>query len=173
MRNIKELLEFMEKISSEFETRFDIENVDSLDDLSEEDFDGDSPFDYPLSGTEKSLADFLEDHPLFSGGLSQQDSMQFTEPLYEVVEEDTEVVVIADVPGFEENQISLSADENQVRIDAESTDDMRRESMSQVFRLPCEVIPEEAEATLENGVLTITLPRVDVDDGDQTTIEIS
>lgn len=87
----------------------------------------------------------------------------------EVYEDGDDIVVVVDLPGFEENQISLTADEHQVRINAEANDEMRRESMSQMFRLPAEVVADEASATLENGVLTVRLPRAA---DDETTIDI-
>lgn len=160
MKDIKKLLEMFEKLGKEFDTEFeDLDNEDLNDNL--------------FGNSSDNISDFLNNHPLVDGMQTngKMGVSDFAEPLYEVVEEDEEVVVIADVPGFEDDQISLRADENQVRIDAESTDSMRRESMSHVFSLPCEVVPEEADATLENGVLTVTLPRVETDD--ETQIEIS
>jgi HSP20 family protein len=131
------------------------EELDSVDNI--EDLDGD--FEQP-----KSFQDLFN--------MDDFDSKASVhELLYDVTEEDEDVVVVVDLPGFSEEQISLQSDERQIRIDAESTDDMRRESVSHTFRLPAEVIPEEASATFENGVLTVTLPKVEEDE--QTKIDIS
>ena len=115
----------------------------------------------------KSFSDILNNSPF----MSMNRVSQFNELLYEVTEEDDSVVVVADLPGFTDEQISLRSDERQVRVDAESTEEMRRESVSHTFRLPVDVNPEEAEATFENGVLTITLPKVEKDT--HTNIDIS
>jgi|AntDeeMinimDraft_4_1070355.scaffolds.fasta_scaffold07745_1 HSP20 family protein len=137
------------------------EELDSVDNI--EDLDGD--FEQP-----KSFQDLFNNSPLFN--MDDFDSKASVhELLYDVTEEDEDVVVVVDLPGFSEEQISLQSDERQIRIDAESTDDMRRESVSHTFRLPAEVIPEEASATFENGVLTVTLPKVEEDE--QTKIDIS
>jgi len=90
--------------------------------------------------------------------------------IYEVFDEGDVIEVVADLPGFDEEQLSLAADAEQVRIEASASDSMRRESVSIVANLPQEVEPEEAEANLENGVLTVRLPVSDYDD--ETTINI-
>jgi len=117
--------------------------------------------------------DLFDNHPLFEGDFTMNNSVH--ELLYEVIEEKEHVIVVVDLPGFSEDQISIQSDEQQVRVSAEATEDMRRESVSHTFTLPYEVIPEDGKASFENGVLEIKLPRVDVDldDDDSTTIDIS
>ncbi len=120
----------------------------------------------------KTLFDNLFDnHPLFNNNFEMNASVH--ELLYEVIEEDEAIIVVVDLPGFSEDQISLQSDERQIRVSAEATDDMRRESVSHTFSLPVEVVPSEATATFENGVLEVTLPRVEEEDDDATTIDIS
>lgn len=110
----------------------------------------------------------------------------------DVVERDDEVVVAADLPGFERDEIEIAASGSRLTISAEDdeatetdeTDDRgtyhRRErrsrSVTRRLRLPVEVDEEAASATYENGVLTVTLPkrelsldegtRIDVEDGE-------
>lgn len=149
MDNLKKLLEQLNEISKEVE-----QSSESTD------FNTKTVFD-----------DLFSNHPLFDGGLDGSSS-PLHELLFDVSETDENVVVVVDLPGFTEDQISIQSDELQVRVSAEATEDMRRESVSHSFRLPTEVVPSEAEATFENGVLEITLPRVEQED-DATSIDIS
>lgn len=122
---------------------------------------GGGPFggDGPLSGDGGPFGD-VEDqqqeqtHGLVSG----------------VDETEDHVVVRVDLPEFTEDQVDITADVERVRVEAEATEDMYHESVSQVLELPTEVRPEGADATYANGFLTVELPRAEPDD--QTTITI-
>ncbi|WP_251341268.1 Hsp20/alpha crystallin family protein [Haloplanus halophilus] len=88
---------------------------------------------------------------------------------------DDELVVTADVPGFEKEDFEVSVDGDLLTIRAESdsesaSDDdayVRRErrhsSMRRTIHLPVDVDGEGASATYRNGVLTVTIP-VEADD---------
>ena len=103
----------------------------------------------------------------------------------DVADADEEIVVVADVPGFEPDDIDVSVSDRQLRIAAErsveseeedeDTHYYRRErtqhSASRTVTLPTDVQEREASASYENGVLTIELPKVGGDDG--VDIEVS
>ncbi|WP_136590735.1 Hsp20/alpha crystallin family protein [Salinigranum halophilum] len=108
----------------------------------------------------------------------------------DVAETDEEIVVSADLPGFERDDVTLSLSGRDLTIDAdheetaeERTGDddaryVRRErthrSVSRTVRLPDAIDEEAASASYANGVLTVTLPRETVDDeGESHTIDIS
>ena len=175
-RDRDDLFERLEEMFEELEER--------MDELSEES-GSDSPFDGPFGGPFGGgpFGDggpFGEDGPFGDGGpfgSRQETATEEESPsvgLFEVYDETDEVVVVADLPGFAEEDISLTADAERVRIQAVATDEMRRESVSHVYNLPAEVHADQADATLENGVLTVQLPKVDPDDDDddQTSITI-
>jgi HSP20 family protein len=153
------------------------EVVDKVEDAMEEMSEnqdgspfGDSPFGGPFGGS----GPFGGDNPFGDdpfGTEQETDDSPASVGLFETYEEEDEIVVVADLPGFEEENITISADPNRVRIEAEASSEMRRESVSHVYNLPAEVENEQASATLENGVLTVRLPKVD-DDEDQTSITI-
>ncbi|EJN59545.1 Hsp20/alpha crystallin family protein [Halogranum rubrum] len=108
----------------------------------------------------------------------------------DVAEYDDNLVVVADVPGFEKEDIDLKISgqvltivaehemESESTSDAESESDdeqgqfIRRERRSQSvrrsFRLPVEVDEEGASASYHNGVLTVTLPKMQHDDEDDS-----
>lgn len=104
----------------------------------------------------------------------------------DVSETDDDIVVVADLPGYETDDIDISASGRELTIRAERTTDeeasddryIRRErSRSSVHRsltLPVEVVEEEASASYNNGVLTVTLPKETADEDDESTeIDVS
>lgn len=100
----------------------------------------------------------------------------------DVVDARKEVVVVADLPGFDQDSISIKADGNRVRITAESEEDeeaeerdyYRRErtqrSMSRTVTLPVEVDVTEADASYEDGVLSVSLPKSGMEGGENIEI---
>lgn len=104
----------------------------------------------------------------------------------DVADADNEVVVVADVPGFDTEDIDVSVTDRQLRISAEhseesesgeeDTDYYRRErsqrSVSRSVSLPTDVRETEASASYENGVLTVTLPKAG-DDGGGVDIQVN
>ncbi len=94
-----------------------------------------------------------------------------------------ELVVVADLPGFEREAIDLSIDGDRLVIaashDEETADDderyLRRERRATAIRrtidLPVAVDAESASASYTNGVLTVTLPKLVESEGHRIDIE--
>jgi HSP20 family protein len=85
----------------------------------------------------------------------------------DVVETEDELIIKADLPGFKKEEVAIKATENTIEISAQKKE-IRKEKTETVFRaerkfgalrraftLPVEVIPETAEAKMEDGVLEI------------------
>jgi HSP20 family protein len=88
-----------------------------------------------------------------------------------------EVVVAADLPGFDREDIDVSVSGHTLTLradrDHESHDEheglyvrreRRHESLSRSLSLPADVDEGAAVASYRNGVLTVRLPKVDVDE---------
>jgi len=103
----------------------------------------------------------------------------------DVVEDDESIVVTADIPGFDREDIEIRVTDHTLRIDAEheetvdeSEDEryLRRErrhrSMSRSIQLPSEVDTGNVEARIKNGVLSITLPKTEPEDAREVEIEV-
>lgn len=79
------------------------------------------------------------------------------EPLVDVVTGDKVVQVIAEVPGVEKNDIKLFGTEETLTI---SVDTEKRKYRKDV-ELPVKVDPKSAKAAYKNGVLEVTLNRLE------------
>lgn len=99
-----------------------------------------------------------------------------------VKEEDGQIVVTADLPGVQKEDINLKADQDGLEISAESTEELkeenekylRRERSSRHYRRrvawPAEVDPETVTANYRDGVLTVTADKEE--EGENWDIEV-
>jgi HSP20 family protein len=89
----------------------------------------------------------------------------------DVTTSEQQVVVKTAIPGVKEDDIKLDVQGNILTISAETKDEhedqqanwylreMRYGKFSRSVQLPEEVASDKAEATLHNGILTVTLPK--------------
>ena len=94
------------------------------------------------------------------------------EPFVDVIDKGDKVVVAADVPGVEKEDLSVNISGDRLEISAERKKEaeekkegyVRRErtytSYYRLVPLPAEVDADKADATFENGVLEISMPKV-------------
>jgi HSP20 family protein len=101
----------------------------------------------------------------------------------DIKEEDGKVVLTADIPGVQKDDINLKADEDTVEISAESSQELkeenekyvRRERSSKSFRRvvswPTKINAETIHAEYNDGVLHVEAEKKDNHDGDSIEIE--
>jgi len=89
----------------------------------------------------------------------------------DMTSDDKHVIVRAEVPGFKEDEIKVDVRGNVLTITAESKQEredkqanwhireMRYGKFARSIMLPEEVVYDKADASLENGILTVKLPR--------------
>lgn len=92
-------------------------------------------------------------------------------PLVEIKETEDEIIVTADLPFVNKENIDLTAEEKTLKIRAEMDEDICFESWGGVHRkinfnsfrrkvnLPSKVNPEKAEAKFKEGILKVSLPK--------------
>ncbi|POG53883.1 archaeal heat shock protein Hsp14 [Haloferax marisrubri] len=109
---------------------------------------------------------------------------RFQDISLDVVDADEAIEVVADLPGFEKDDLDVSVSGRRLTIAAdheessEVDDDqyVRRErsqrSVSRTITLPAEVVRDEVAASYRNGVLTVTLPKAEPAGDDSTQIDI-
>ena len=105
----------------------------------------------------------------------------------DVADHGEELVVTADVPGFEKDDIDVTLRGETLRISAEQQQESeegdgdgqyirkerRHKSVSRSVTLPEEVDEENVSAEYHNGVLTVTLPKLSAGEGESQHIDIS
>lgn len=92
-------------------------------------------------------------------------------PRLDLIETADELLIVAELPGYDKDDIVLEAIDQQVQIFAERDDDdiedgrpHLRERLSKVERtvvLPTPVDIERADASFENGICRIEIPKVE------------
>lgn len=78
------------------------------------------------------------------------------EPLVDVMEEEKDVVIVAELPGVEKENINLHATESHLTI---SVDTPKRKYHKEL-RLPTKVDSKSARASYKNGVLEVRLKKL-------------
>jgi len=80
----------------------------------------------------------------------------------DLTEHDDELLLIADLPGFETEELELSVDDDTLTLSAEhesGADEVARSRhVTERVTLPRDVVDEEITATYRNGVLEVHLP---------------
>lgn len=101
----------------------------------------------------------------------------------DVKDEGSEILVTTDLPGVEKSDVDIDVSESMLTIYAKSSENneekeegyLRRErtysSFSRTVTLPESVTTEGAKAKLENGVLTVTLPKLQIEEKKKILIE--
>ncbi len=119
----------------------------------------------------------MELNKIFRDIASKYPSISFPagvyEPLVDIEERENEYVVYLDVPGFKKEDLKITVGDNYVEVYAEKSEEEKQEikdrkyiirqrfyeSIKKRIELPSAIKPEEARASLTNGVLTIYLPK--------------
>lgn len=105
-------------------------------------------------------------------GIETIERMRFGVPYVEVTQNESDVMVTAELPGVESNDLDVRVFSREVSIKAEKkraedsqSDNVYRSEryygvMSRTVALPVEVDPEKASATFKNGILEIRAAKV-------------
>jgi HSP20 family protein len=104
-------------------------------------------------------------------------------PSIDLIDNGAEYVIMADLPGYTSENVKITVRENSITLggkvqqekDTTEGDFQVKErsfgTFSRSIPLPTQIKPEEARAKFKNGVLEITLPKVDAPAGRILDIE--
>lgn len=124
------------------------------------------------------IEDSMTGNPKITAGPIAHDSMdQFFEgtassrvpsPRIDIMNKEDVVMIRAELPGVSEDNVEIEILNNQMTIKGttsqESGEYFHKEShhgsFSRTFSLPGEVVADKAEAEIENGVMTVAVPKV-------------
>lgn len=128
------------------------------------------PFDSDIVSPRDAFDRMLEDSFIFPERMMTR--MRY--PKIDIQETDNKVEVKAEVPGINEEDVNVEVSDNTLTISGERKEEKeekgeegyyRRESFRGTFRrtvaLPTDVAGDKAEATYDNGVLTVSLPKTE------------
>jgi HSP20 family protein len=90
------------------------------------------------------------------------ESKRWIQPLVDVYENEDEWLIAADVPGATQEGLELHLDKNELTIEARRADEDKRlpyAGFRRLFTLPSGVDGEKVSAELQNGVVSIHLPK--------------
>jgi HSP20 family molecular chaperone IbpA len=102
---------------------------------------------------------------------SQASLPALKQPSVDVIDLGDALQVVADMPGVQKEDIEINLTPERVEISAESSTETERKDEDYTYRergyasyrrvldLPADVLPDKAEASFNNGVLEVTLPK--------------
>lgn len=98
---------------------------------------------------------------------------EFREPLVDMEETESDLKLTIELPGISKEDIDIDVTADTITIKAKKKEAIEEKkkgfyrserSYKGFYRsmtLPCKVIPEKAEATYKDGILTVTLPKAE------------
>lgn len=124
--------------------------------------------------------------PRLGWGESPQEKelMKFEVPAEDIRETDKEVVVAFDLPGIDKKDIKLKVAENEIEVKAEKKEEIKEErkgffrqerSYQGFYRkssLPAKVKPDQVEAEYKDGVLTVKMPKKEIEHKKPKEVEV-
>lgn len=126
----------------------------------------------PISSLQSEMNRMFEDFFNQPFGFSIQRSRpQAVALALDVKEDEQHIIVTAELPGIDRKDVEISVQEDMLEIRGHKSEEHKREeenyhllersygAFTRRVALPCEVDSEQAEATMQNGVLTLRLPK--------------
>lgn len=114
------------------------------------------------------LSDFFDNDNVFTNRWFEK---EFTLPAVNIKEKNNEFNIELAAPGFNKNDFKINVDENVLTISAETKDEKKSEderytkkefsynSFSRSFTLPQTVNAEKIDASYNDGILKLTVPK--------------
>ncbi|MBI4548049.1 MAG: Hsp20/alpha crystallin family protein [Ignavibacteriae bacterium] len=109
----------------------------------------------------------------FRGGMIDDGSASTWLPTVDIAEQENDYVVKVDLPGVNKSDVKITVQNDVLTIRGEKKQEKEKKgenyhrversygSFQRSFTLPSSVMSDKIEASYDNGVLTITLPKVE------------
>ncbi|KAF5079979.1 Hsp20/alpha crystallin family protein [Methanobacterium aggregans] len=118
---------------------------------------------------EKAIADYTSNVP--------------AKPMMDVIEDDENIIVKTDLPGVKKGDIKIDITEDSIEISAKFEEETEVEDVnyikkerrygeaSRMMVLPAKILINESNAKFENGVLTVTLPKLEKNESFEVKVD--
>ncbi len=141
--------------------------------------------DNPMEDLQKEMQQLIEDFMTKTPGLARFRDWQWGSfsPRISLIERDEEYLVSAELPGMDESDVEISLKENLLtitgtkpgKLDEPGDNALYRERVFGRFTrrvpLPDNIEEDKIDASMSKGVLTVTLPKVQVAPGKKIHIK--
>lgn len=99
---------------------------------------------------------------------------RYRKPFINVVETDKEITATAEMPGLEKSDININLTEDRLEISAETKKEEEKKEKGYIYKerrsgsyyraisLPSSVDPDNANASYNNGILEIKMPKAEI-----------
>ena len=128
--------------------------------------------------------EFIGDFPAISSWKGELSGMEAFSPPVDITETDKEIKISAELPGMDEDNITVEIDNSAVTICGEKTEEKEDKSrkwhvreqsygsFQRVIPLPVAVDGGKAKAKFKKGVLTVTLPKLEDEQSSRRRVQI-
>lgn len=129
------------------------------------------PFQMFQVGMNRLFDDVFSGTPMAWGSDAAAGEVGMLMPQMNVSETDKEILITAELPGVSEKDVDITLDDNLLTISGEKKSEKKDENenyhciersfgrFQRSLRMSHAVNPDEVQATFENGILTIRLPK--------------
>ena len=108
----------------------------------------------------------------------------FGKPAVDIIENDAEIIVKADLPGFKKENIKVDIGADVIEIIAQYQEDALDEGsnyvkkerkygeLKRILELPAQINIDSAKAEFAEGILQVTLPKLEKTNAEKTEVKI-
>ena len=107
----------------------------------------------------KWFSKFIQPHNFFIRDEFFENNFSFNNHV-NIINNDNEYSITVNIPGFDKEQISLEIRGNALIIYAENKEQANHQKFKNIIQIPGDTNSKGIKATLVNGILTITIPRI-------------
>jgi HSP20 family protein len=120
----------------------------------------------------RELEHFFEEWASKFNELTFPEFLAIEEPKMNVYEKDGMLIAEIEMPGIDPKSIDVSIENNVLKVEGKKEEkveekkkgyyrkEIRSGYLKRVVALPCEVISDKAQASYQNGILTVEVPKV-------------
>lgn len=135
------------------------------------------------------FSDYFVKNPLLIGDINQENLLptKYKMPISDLYETEKELVAELDMPGLDKSDIKVNVTKNSIEIKAEKCKEEEQENKKKGFyklernfsgfyknfALPNNIDSEKAKAEYKNGVLRVSIPKLEIEEEKKKYLDIN